>query len=52
MFRIIMHKTYFNVDKKSCMCNIMALCTIERYKFMNLKNAFFWDVTLCGSCKN
>jgi hypothetical protein len=36
--------------------NLTAICepiaTLEAFMAVTMKNAVFWDVTPCGSCKN
>jgi hypothetical protein len=42
------------------MCSLLVIflskitprCKIEVFTAVTMKNGIFWDVTLCGSCKN
>jgi thioredoxin-related protein len=45
-----MNKKSENKSLYVCMFKETDTCEYETCE--NLKNAIFWDVTLCGSCKN
>jgi hypothetical protein len=32
--------------------NYYTCVRFEVFTVVNMKNAIFWDITLCGSCKN